>query len=157
MTTHSSILAWKMPQTEEPDHVPKRRTQLKRLSMHGCKDVSHHIQPFRNLRPGVRSHTKQPRRVKEAKIFIFTCGDLISPSPWTTRPIQLAGSVDREASLQAWKLRRVGNVKQNLRRKKERWGKRGVIRGSKGGREHQVVWHSGPVTGTERERRQAAK
>ena len=41
MTTHSSILAWKMPRTEEPDHVAKRRTQLKRLSMHGCKDVSH--------------------------------------------------------------------------------------------------------------------
>ena len=32
MATHSSILAWRIPWTEEPG--TKRQTQLKRLSMH---------------------------------------------------------------------------------------------------------------------------
>ena len=41
MVTHSSILAWRIPWTEEPDRLPvhrvsKCRTQLKRLNMHAC-------------------------------------------------------------------------------------------------------------------------
>ena len=37
MATHSSILAWKIPWTEEPGRLQskgKNQTQLKRLSMH---------------------------------------------------------------------------------------------------------------------------
>ena len=38
MATHSSILAWKIPWTEEPGGLPsvasQSQTQLKRLSMH---------------------------------------------------------------------------------------------------------------------------
>ena len=41
MATHSSILAWGIPQTEEPGgltvhRVTKSRMRLKRLSMHAC-------------------------------------------------------------------------------------------------------------------------
>ena len=32
MATHSSILAWKMPWTEEPDGVAKSQTQLSNLT-----------------------------------------------------------------------------------------------------------------------------
>ena len=39
MVTHSSVLAWRIPWTEEPDAFPvhgvaKSQTRLKRLSMH---------------------------------------------------------------------------------------------------------------------------
>ena len=34
MATHSSILAWTIPWTEEPGRVSKSRTRLKRLSTH---------------------------------------------------------------------------------------------------------------------------
>ena len=40
MATHSSILAWRIPWTEEPGGllhgVAQSQTQLKRLSMHAC-------------------------------------------------------------------------------------------------------------------------
>ena len=40
MATHSSILAWKIPWTEEPDGLlslgSQSQTRLKRLSMHAC-------------------------------------------------------------------------------------------------------------------------
>ena len=41
MATHSSILAWRIPRTEEPSGlqsmgVTKSRTLLKQLSMHTC-------------------------------------------------------------------------------------------------------------------------
>ena len=34
MAIHSSILAWRIPWTEEPGRVTKSQTQLKQLSMH---------------------------------------------------------------------------------------------------------------------------
>ena len=40
--THSSILAWEIPWTEEPDtvhRVAKSQTQLKRLSMHALASL----------------------------------------------------------------------------------------------------------------------
>ena len=42
MATHSSILAWRIPWTEEPggltvDGVPKIWIQLKRLNMYACR------------------------------------------------------------------------------------------------------------------------
>ena len=40
MATHSSILAWRIPWTEEPGGlhgVTKSRTLLRRLSMHGME------------------------------------------------------------------------------------------------------------------------
>ena len=46
MTTHSNILAWRMPWTEEPGGlqsmgwVTKRWTRLKRLSMHARTDIT---------------------------------------------------------------------------------------------------------------------
>ena len=40
MATHSSILAWRIPGTEEPGELPSMgshsQTRLKRLSMHAC-------------------------------------------------------------------------------------------------------------------------
>ena len=40
MVTHSSILAWRIPWTEEPgDRVAKSRTGLKRLSTHRIKSA----------------------------------------------------------------------------------------------------------------------
>ena len=41
MATHSSVLAWRIPGTEEPSELPsmgshQSRTQLKQLSMHAC-------------------------------------------------------------------------------------------------------------------------
>ena len=40
MTTHLSILAWRIPWTEEPGglvyRITKSRTQLKQLSTHAC-------------------------------------------------------------------------------------------------------------------------
>ena len=45
MATHSSILAWRIPWTEEPgelwsNRVVKSPTQLKRLSMHACTSLT---------------------------------------------------------------------------------------------------------------------
>ena len=41
MATHSSILAWRIPWTEEPGglvhRAAKSQTRLKRLSMHACQ------------------------------------------------------------------------------------------------------------------------
>ena len=39
MATHASILAWRIPWTEEPGRVAKSRTRLKRLSTHTCSNV----------------------------------------------------------------------------------------------------------------------
>ena len=38
---HSSILAWRIPWTEEPGQVTKNRTRLKQLSMHACTASVH--------------------------------------------------------------------------------------------------------------------
>ena len=43
MTTHSSILAWRIPWTEEPGglqvhRVSQSQTRLKQLSMHVCRE-----------------------------------------------------------------------------------------------------------------------
>ena len=45
MATHSSILAWRIPRTEEPGklqscRVSKSQTQLKRLNMQGGRAVT---------------------------------------------------------------------------------------------------------------------
>ena len=43
MFTHSSILAWRIPWTEEPGRIqsmgPQSQTRLKRLSTHACKTI----------------------------------------------------------------------------------------------------------------------
>ena len=36
MATHSSILAWRIPWTEEPGRLQSIGTQLKQLSKHAC-------------------------------------------------------------------------------------------------------------------------
>ena len=47
MTTHSSILAWRIPQTEEPSRL--QSTELQRVGHYGNNLVYTHILPENNL------------------------------------------------------------------------------------------------------------
>ena len=68
MTTHSRILAWRIPWTEEPGRlhtvqgVAQSRTRLKRLSTWHAEKLTHHQEgPHSQQRPRIRSgHTPRP-------------------------------------------------------------------------------------------------
>ena len=53
MATHSRILAWKIPQTEEPGElqpIKSQRVRLKRLSMHAISSISFQTSNSRNAK-----------------------------------------------------------------------------------------------------------
>lgn len=117
------------------------------------REVSDHIHPFRNLTPGVLSHNKQPRRVKGLKILFHLW--------WFNQSVSLKDKTSL-IGWQCWLRGQPSSVKaengkcgKRSKRKKGKGerNKSGVIRGSNGGREHQILWHLGPMTGMKAKQR----
>ena len=55
MATHSSVLAWRIPWTEEPGRLQfmgsQNRTQLKRFSTHSCCEACGLLVPRPEIKP----------------------------------------------------------------------------------------------------------
>ena len=62
MATHSSVLAWRIPWTEEPGGSTQSQTQPKRLSTHACTPLfsSFHTSPLQMSLPSEVSRTHHP-------------------------------------------------------------------------------------------------
>ena len=93
METHSSILAWKIPWTEEPGRLQLSSVQFSRSVM------SDSLQPHDCSMPGFPAHHQLPEL---AQTHLHRVGDAIRPSHSLSSPYPPAFNLSQHQGLSQW-------------------------------------------------------